>query len=271
MPKAVQTHSVGHPYRAPKCSACDGWGRVPQIQRRIGARRERRRCLPRGCWGRARLARGCWGRRRGGRCGAGAARDGGDGERRGDAGGGGGAAGWGNAVDAAVAVGLALAVTYPTAGEPRRRRVHARADGGRAERGARLPRGGAPRRAPRPLPGQGGQPAPERVDGGQPGRGRAGNGGARPGTEQDGQSAGGNGRAARRLAADGFPATFGLARSLRGARGLLERFAESRRVFLNDGRLYAEGRLSGSRTWRPRCSGSRIRGRASSTRGGPPD
>jgi gamma-glutamyltranspeptidase/glutathione hydrolase len=46
---------------------------------------------------------------------------------------------------------------------------------------------------------------------------------------------------ARRLAADGFEVSFHVARSLRASTDLLSRFPESRRIFLRDGRNYDEG------------------------------
>ena len=46
---------------------------------------------------------------------------------------------------------------------------------------------------------------------------------------------------ARKLAADGFPVSFHLARSLRGSKKLLRRFPESQRIFLRDRRFYEEG------------------------------
>jgi gamma-glutamyltranspeptidase/glutathione hydrolase len=46
---------------------------------------------------------------------------------------------------------------------------------------------------------------------------------------------------ARRLAADGFPTTNALARDLRASDDLLGRFAESKRVFLRDGHYYVAG------------------------------
>lgn len=46
---------------------------------------------------------------------------------------------------------------------------------------------------------------------------------------------------ARRLAADGFDVTYHLARSLRASDDLLARFPESKRIFLRDGRTYDEG------------------------------
>src|SRR5437763_8824599 len=46
---------------------------------------------------------------------------------------------------------------------------------------------------------------------------------------------------ARRLAAEGFPLTYGLARSMRGSEDLLKRYPDSRRIFLNDGRYFMEG------------------------------
>lgn len=46
---------------------------------------------------------------------------------------------------------------------------------------------------------------------------------------------------ARRLAADGFEVTYHLARSLRASNDLLARFPESQRIFLRDGKNYEEG------------------------------
>ena len=46
---------------------------------------------------------------------------------------------------------------------------------------------------------------------------------------------------ARKLAADGIPVTPGLARDLAAGEGIFERFPESRRVFQRDGRLYQAG------------------------------
>lgn len=48
---------------------------------------------------------------------------------------------------------------------------------------------------------------------------------------------------AQRLAAQGFPMTAGLARDLRASDGLLGRFPESRRVFLRDGKPWQAGEL----------------------------
>ncbi len=45
----------------------------------------------------------------------------------------------------------------------------------------------------------------------------------------------------RRLAAEGFPVSYHLSRSLRGARRLLERFPDSNRIFLRDGKFFEEG------------------------------
>ena len=58
----------------------------------------------------------------------------------------------GNAVDAAVAVALAMAVTWPAAGKPRRRRVHADPHGRRDERGHRLSRDRSARGVARHVP-----------------------------------------------------------------------------------------------------------------------
>lgn len=46
-----------------------------------------------------------------------------------------------------------------------------------------------------------------------------------------------------RLAAEGFPVSYALARSLRGDRALLEKFEASRRIFLRDGKLYEPGEI----------------------------
>ncbi|HEY0322127.1 MAG TPA: gamma-glutamyltransferase [Pyrinomonadaceae bacterium] len=46
---------------------------------------------------------------------------------------------------------------------------------------------------------------------------------------------------ARRLAANGFPVSFNLARSLREASDMLGKYEDSRRIFLNDGEFYSEG------------------------------
>ena len=46
---------------------------------------------------------------------------------------------------------------------------------------------------------------------------------------------------ARKLAADGFTITYHLARSLRGSEKLLKQFPDSNRIFLRDGRPYEEG------------------------------
>ncbi len=43
------------------------------------------------------------------------------------------------------------------------------------------------------------------------------------------------------LAAKGFPVPYGLAQSLHGSAGLLERFPESKRIFLRDGKFYEAG------------------------------
>jgi gamma-glutamyltranspeptidase / glutathione hydrolase len=46
---------------------------------------------------------------------------------------------------------------------------------------------------------------------------------------------------ARKLAAEGFPVSYHLARSLRGSKKLLKRFPESKRIFLRDRKFYEEG------------------------------
>jgi gamma-glutamyltranspeptidase / glutathione hydrolase len=46
---------------------------------------------------------------------------------------------------------------------------------------------------------------------------------------------------ARSLAANGFSVTYNLARSLRGSREYLSKYAETKRIYLNDGKFYNEG------------------------------
>ena len=46
---------------------------------------------------------------------------------------------------------------------------------------------------------------------------------------------------ARRLAANGFKVTYTLSRSLRGSREYLSKYPETRRIYLNDGKFYNEG------------------------------
>jgi gamma-glutamyltranspeptidase/glutathione hydrolase len=46
---------------------------------------------------------------------------------------------------------------------------------------------------------------------------------------------------ARRLAAEGFPLSYSYARSLRGEKDLLGSYEDSKRIFLNNGRFYNEG------------------------------
>src|ERR1700694_1852436 len=48
---------------------------------------------------------------------------------------------------------------------------------------------------------------------------------------------------ARRLAANGFRVTYSLARSLRGNNDYLSQYAETKHIYLNDGRFYNEGDL----------------------------
>jgi gamma-glutamyltranspeptidase/glutathione hydrolase len=48
---------------------------------------------------------------------------------------------------------------------------------------------------------------------------------------------------ARRLAANGFTVTNSLARGLRGSREYLSKYAETKRIYLNDGKFYNEGDL----------------------------
>jgi gamma-glutamyltranspeptidase/glutathione hydrolase len=46
---------------------------------------------------------------------------------------------------------------------------------------------------------------------------------------------------ARRLAANGFPVTYSLARSLRGNKDYLSQYPETKRIYLNNGKFYNEG------------------------------
>ncbi len=48
---------------------------------------------------------------------------------------------------------------------------------------------------------------------------------------------------ARRLAANGFRVTYSLARSLRGSNDYLSQYPETKRIYLNDGKFYDEGEL----------------------------
>src|SRR5229473_2456095 len=48
---------------------------------------------------------------------------------------------------------------------------------------------------------------------------------------------------ARALAANGFPVNYTLARSLRGSREYLSKYAETKRIYLNNGKFYNEGDL----------------------------
>jgi gamma-glutamyltranspeptidase/glutathione hydrolase len=48
---------------------------------------------------------------------------------------------------------------------------------------------------------------------------------------------------ARRLAANGFAVTYSLARGLRGTREYLSKYPETKRIYLNDGKFYNEGDL----------------------------
>ena len=150
----------------------------------------------------------------------------------------------GNAIDAAVAIGFALAVTHPSAGNI----------GGGGFLLARFADGKAtfldfreraPEQASRNMYiGPGGKVTTDSVLGyrasGVPGTVRGlefahRKYGRKPWAELV--------EPAVRLAADGFPVSYGLAQSLRNASNVerLERFPESKRIFLRDGKLYEPG------------------------------
>ena len=149
----------------------------------------------------------------------------------------------GNAVDAAVAVGFALAVTYPVAGNL----------GGGGFMLIRLPNGesvvvdyreAAPAAASRDmyLDAQG-ELVPEASTVGARATGVPGTvAGLALAHKKYGKLSWGRVLApAIRLARDGFPVSYALSASLRGDRDLLSKFAESRRIFLRDGKLYELG------------------------------
>ena len=64
---------------------------------------------------------------------------------------------------------------------------------------------------------------------------------------------------ARRLAANGFTVTYSLARSLRGNDDYLSKYAETKRIYLNNGKFYKEGEsfATGSRPRRSRACNER--------------
>jgi gamma-glutamyltranspeptidase / glutathione hydrolase len=151
----------------------------------------------------------------------------------------------GNAVDAAVAVGFALAVTYPFAGNL----------GGGGFMVIRLARGDtavvdyreeAPgRSSPNMYLDSQGNPVPEKSTVGAL---SAGVPGTVAGLVLAEQKYGKLGlervmQPSIRLAEEGFPVSFWLSQSLTGARDLLARFDESRRIFLRDGNLYQPGEI----------------------------
>ncbi|MCU1274100.1 MAG: gamma-glutamyltransferase [Bryobacterales bacterium] len=147
----------------------------------------------------------------------------------------------GNAIDAAVAVGFALAVTHPAAGNI----------GGGGFLLARFADGGttfidfrerAPAKASRDMYiGRDGKPTEDSLMGyrasGVPGTVR----GLELAHEKYGRKKWSElVDPAVRLASDGFPVSYGLARSLRSQRGL-SGFPESNRIFLRDGKYYEAG------------------------------
>ena len=150
----------------------------------------------------------------------------------------------GNAVDAAVAVGFALAVTHPAAGNL----------GGGGFMLIRFADGRttfldfrerAPEKASRDMYlDTDGKPTRDSLVGyraaGVPGTVR--------GLELASRKYGRNKWAkllapAIKLAAQGFPVSYGLARSLQSSRKLLERFPDSKRIFLRNGRFYEPGEV----------------------------
>ena len=148
----------------------------------------------------------------------------------------------GNSVDAAVAVGLALAVTHPAAGNL----------GGGGFMLVRLANGQAtfldfreraPERASRDMYlDAAGNPTGDSTAGYR----AAGVPGTVAGLEFAHRKFGRKPWAelatpAVDLAAKGFPLTYGMAQSLRGAEKLLDRFPDSKRIFLNGGRFYNPG------------------------------
>jgi gamma-glutamyltranspeptidase/glutathione hydrolase len=148
----------------------------------------------------------------------------------------------GNAVDAAVVVGFALAVTHPSAGNLGGGGfMLIRFAGGRTtfldfrER--------APGRAARDMYlGPDGTPTRDSIVGwrapGVPGTVR----GLELASKQYGRKPWPELLApAVRLAAEGFPLSYGQAQGLKSAAGLLSRFPESNRIFLRDGRYYEPG------------------------------
>ncbi len=148
----------------------------------------------------------------------------------------------GNAVDAAVAVGFALAVTHPAAGNI----------GGGGFMLIRFADGRttfldfrerAPEKATRNMYlGPDGNPTRDSITGyravGVPGSVR----GFELAVKKYGRKKWAEVLApAVELAAKGFPVSYGLAQSLRGARRALEQFPESKRIFLKEGAFYEPG------------------------------
>lgn len=148
----------------------------------------------------------------------------------------------GNAVDAAIAVGFALAVTHPAAGNIGGGgfMLIRFVDGRTTFLDFREP---APERASRNMYiGPDGKPTRDSIDGwrasGVPGTVR----GFELASKKYGKKPWADVVApAIRLAAKGFPVSYGLANSLRNSRKHLEPYADSKRIFLKDGALYEVG------------------------------
>ncbi len=152
----------------------------------------------------------------------------------------------GNAVDAAVAVGFALAVTYPAAGNLGGGGFLLLRKGDGSEVATIDFREKAPRAAHRTVyQNEKGEVVPGLSTKGRLAAGVPGSVAGlllaleRFGTRKPSEVI----APAIRLAEEGFPVSFSLAESLRANQKLLSDFPESRRIFLREGRLFEEGDL----------------------------